>query len=84
MLAKQLTTGVITLAILVFMSLLTGGGVLVWSKIEENTTNIKKISDIQLETVKILATIETNDQNQERRLRDLEREIRGKSVPRGN
>lgn len=84
MLAKQLTTGVITLAVLVFMSLLTGGGVLVWSKIEENTTNIKKISDIQLETVKILATIETNDQNQERRLRDLEREIRGKSVPRGN
>lgn len=84
MLAKQLATGVITLAILVFMSLLTGGGVLVWSKIEENTTNIKKISDIQLETVKILATIETNDQNQERRLRDLEREIRGKSVPRGN
>lgn len=84
MLAKQLTAGVITLAVLVFMSLLTGGGVLVWSKIEENTTNIKKISDIQLETVKILATIETNDQNQERRLRDLEREIRGKSVPRGN
>lgn len=84
MLAKQLTTGVITLAVLVFMSLLTGGGVLVWSKIEENTTSIKKISDIQLETVKILATIETNDQNQERRLRDLEREIRGKSVPRGN
>lgn len=67
------------LAGLTIASLTTGAATL-WNKTEKNTQKIDNIVKIQLETVITLKGLITDNDDQERRLRALERSLGGKGL----
>jgi hypothetical protein len=87
MLKDKLLSGIVTLSVLLIMGLITGGASLIWynitgnaAEIKDNSRTLRTVVELQVETAVILQTVAKDNDDQEQRLRVLERKIRGTSV----